>query len=109
MKSLAKTKKVIIEETRGHSFGNGWVYVEKYRNNILLDCYFVKDQDMFSNGDVKIGGHQYFYSPYEIGPEKEVEKINYVKFNKFEDLYYYDKGGRVFNVYDEEVGEELFS
>lgn len=101
MKTLVTT--TTIKEIRGHNFKNGWAYIEVWINNILNDNYFVETQYMFPDGSVKRKGRKYFYSNSSDYPEKIVKTINYLKFDSFDKLFFFENDGRIANINGEEI------
>ena len=94
MKTIVK--KVIRLETKRHDFDNDFAYIEVWRNSALKDCYFAEKQYLWPDGSLKRGGIKYFHSTLhgdEI--EKEIKPLNYLRFNWFDRLFYFDEDGSV--------------
>ncbi len=92
-------KKSIKLETKRHDFDNDFAYIEVWRNNILKDCYFAEKQYLWPDGSLKRGGTKFFYSPNADNfIEKEIKALNYLKFNCFDRLYYFDEDGEILQI-----------
>ena len=96
-------KKTVSLETKRHDFDNEFAYIEKWRNTILVDCYFVEKEFLFPDGSVKGEGKKYFYSPlHGEEVEKEIKRVNLQTFNWFDRLYYINEEGDVCRIDHEE-------
>lgn len=90
-------KKTITLETKRFDFENEFAYIEIWSNAQLKDCYFAEKDFLYPDGTIKKGGRKYFFSKYSgEDVEKVLRPIDYIKFEAFNKLYYYDENGDCF-------------
>ena len=90
-------KKTIHLETKRHDFDNDLAYIEVWSNAQLKDCYFAEKDYLFPDGTIKNGGKKLFFSKYTgEDVEKEIKALNYLTFDAFDKLFYFDEDGEAF-------------